>query len=191
MPYQCPVCAAACDKRCKGCLSVAYCSVEHQVGRVRACGRVGVRACGRAGVRACGCSRYRTHARAARTRPPARPPAARPHAPTPVQREDWKQHKGVCKALAAAAAAAAPAEHGPEESEEFEAPARTAVSARALFDVDVDVPAINRWRGHAAAGGCVCARRTRALTDAARLPACSPRTRASACRAAPPRRPLS
>ena len=103
MTYACPVCGAACDKRCKGCLSVAYCSVEHQVGRVR---------------------------------------------------EDWKKHKGVCKALAAAAATAAPAEHGPEEgSEAFEAPARTAVSARALrtavsaralFDVDVDVPAISR-----------------------------------------------
>jgi hypothetical protein len=28
--------------------------------------------------------------------------------------------------------------------EPFEAPARTAVSAQALFDVDVDVPSINR-----------------------------------------------
>ena len=76
MPYQCPVCAAACDKRCKGCLSVAYCSVEHQVGRVRACGRVGVRACGRAGLRVQSVS----HSRTRRTHTPARTPARRPPA---------------------------------------------------------------------------------------------------------------
>jgi hypothetical protein len=40
-------------------------------------------------------------------------------------------------------AVAAAAEEGPE-FEAFEAPARTAVSAQALFDGDVDVPSISR-----------------------------------------------
>ena len=107
-----------------------------------------VRACGRAVAVGIALTHAARAARVTRAATPAH------YARTPAQREDWKKHKGVCKALAAAAATAAPAEHGPEEgSEAFEAPARTAVSARALrtavsaralFDVDVDVPAISR-----------------------------------------------
>ena len=59
------------------------------------------------------------------------------------QREDWARHKGECKRLRAAAEAAPETFPRGDVEHEARGGSRTAVSARALFDIDVDVPAIS------------------------------------------------